>query len=500
MKYFVPISILAGIILVITACEQPNVTVSTGELRFSVDTVKFDSIFINFRTPTERLYVYNKSNKDLLVQRVWLESGVGSEFSLIVDGIRKDDVAEVIIPEDDSIVVFVSLKSKLQNNFAEEYVSFQIGEQVQRILIRAFVRDAYFLSARLSDQGLSGFFFDKDTFLSADKPIIFDGPIVIDEGVTVRVEAGAELYFTPYKIGFNQGSADESNFLFSTLVVSGTLIAEGTRSKPVIFQGSRLDPEYKEEPAQWRGLRFTQSSKNNRIQHALIKNAVIGIEVDSVSFDIQPRLTLRNTEIRNMSFYGIYGVGFSIDGLGNTPALLMENCLVHSCNTTFAANGGGNYELYNCTFDNSALGGRRDPQIVLNNFFEDEQNQQVIVYPARFIFKNTVIWGRNQIDGNEIAPIPYPGSTFNEFVLDHCLIQYDPKNTFDISPYLNNSILNQDPQFLNPFKMDYRLKKGSPLINAGLDLSNRYLDDFRGNPDSLRIPPFDIGAFEFFEK
>ena len=51
------------------------------------------------------------------------------------------------------------------------------------------------------------------------------------------------------------------------------------------------------------------------------------------------------------------------------------------------------------------------------------------------------------------------------------------------------------------FMRDYRLREGSPAIDAGLDFpqgSSGYEDDFRGRMDSLRTSPFDIGAYEYF--
>jgi hypothetical protein len=42
---------------------------------------------------------------------------------------------------------------------------------------------------------------------------------------------------------------------------------------------------------------------------------------------------------------------------------------------------------------------------------------------------------------------------------------------------------------------DFRLITGSPLIDAGYDLSTQVPDDFDGNPRPKKVG-FDVGAFE----
>ena len=497
MKYWLPISFLLWF-AVLASCEKPVVTVESGSLSFSADTVKFDSIFLNFQTPSERLFATNNTNKNISISRIWLEGGDNSEFSLVVDGVRADDVKDKVIAKNDSILLFVSLTSELQDDFAEDYIAFQIGDEIQRILVRAFVVDAYLLKARLSGTGVQGFVFTKDTVLNGDKPIIMDGPIIIDQGVTVQLSAGTELFFTPYKYEIDNQDGTSSFVLFSSLIVQGSLKVEGTAESPVVFQGSRLDLDYQENPGQWRGIRFTQSSQNNVMRHALVKNALIGVEVDSVVFGRNPRLLMQYSEVRNMAAYGILGFGFSVDGLGNAPALVMENCLVHTNQRNVVILGGGNYEFYNCTFDNSVIFGRRDPQVLINNYAVFDNT--AFIYPSRSIFTNTAIWGQGEINGNEIELDFLPDGPLSDLLFDHSLIQYDTENEIDISPFLLNSLLNQNPEYRNPFQMDYRLKDDSPLIDAGKDLSNRYVADFRNSPDSLRTPPYDIGAFELIKE
>lgn len=488
---------LLACLALLFSCERPLMPVEEGELSFSADTVLFDSIFTTFQGPSELLLAFNSSNNDVRVSRVWLESGENSEFDLIVDGIRENDVQDLIIARDDSMHVFITMKSQERDMYAEEYIAFQVGDQVQRVLIRAFVRDAYFLRARLtSDSTFQGFIFTRDTVLTPEKAIIMDGPIFIQEGVTVRVQAGTRIFFTPYKYPFSLQDGSRFFAFFSTLIVGGTLIVEGEPDFPVIFEGSRLDSIYRENPAQWRGIRFTQTSQRNRITHATIKNALIGLQIDSISTTPEPKVWVQRSRIRNMGAYGIFAIGAAPNAIGQAPALLMENSVVNTCKEhTLFVLAGGYQEFVNCTFANYNLLGfsRRTPQLRVSNYLETPT--QFFVYPSVSRFVNCAVYGTEE---NEVIVDSLAGGSFTELNFDHCLIRYAEDNEVPIAPYVTNSILNEDPLFNAPRSRDYRPQEGSPLIDAGFDLSAAFRDDIRGKQDSLRTLPFDIGAYEFF--
>lgn len=505
MSQKILLGLFAGLFIWLSACERPDNFVSEGTLDFNVDTLKFDSIFVNFLTPSERLIAINQTGKNVKVSRIWLESGDQTEFNMIVDGIQANDVEDIDIADDDSVHIFVNLKSELRDNFKEEYIAFQIGDEIQRILIRAFVVDGFLLRARLTqnNDSLVGYFFGRsgitDTTLTAEKPIIMDGPLIIPEGVTVRIEAGTELFFTPYKVEIPLAGGGSTFAFFSTLIVSGTLIVEGTPDDPVIFQGSRFDEDYTENPAQWRGVRFTQTSSDNILRHTLIKNGVIGLEVDSLTSNGNPKVLVQQSEIRNMSAYGVLGLAVSAAPIGSPPSLLMENSIVHNCkDRTLFLNAGGNYGFYNCTFANfNFFFSRNKSQFLFSNYFIDA-NDVATVYPMTAQLTNCIIWGS---EDSEIALDTLPGIPL-DFNMDHCLVRYDfVENEVNIRPYLSNHFENLDPEFNDPREFDYRPKSSSPVINTGIDFptgSTGYFNDFRGRADSLRYDGFDIGALEYY--
>jgi hypothetical protein len=199
-----------------------------------------------------------------------------------------------------------------------------------------------------------------------------------------------------------------------------------------------------------------------------------------------------------MGVHGIVGLGFAPGQTDNEPpAILMENCIVNSCKQrTVLILGGGKYEFVNSTFANFNVArfSRRIPQVLATNWYSFDGSTG-IVYPAYVDFVNCIIWGSEE---DEIVKDTLIGAPFTRLRLERCMVRLSPDNEPFIRPLLVESLVNQDPLFNDYFFRDYRLKEGSPAINAGLDLSARFQDDYRGRPDSLRYDGFDIGALEYY--
>lgn len=517
MKNNLFFAILLILFAAMSSCGFNTNPLSEGTLEFSADTLNFDSLFVNFLSPTEILVSYNNTGHPVNVDRIWLEEGEDSEFEMIVDGIKGNDVQDIVIPNGDSVHLFVNLKSELQDEFAEEYLNFQIGEEVQKILLYALVKDAYLFKARFIrtfsatvPDSIRGYFFGKsgvlDTTLTPEKPIIFDGPIIVPEGFNLTILPGTQISFTPHKILAAQDTLPPDTFaFFSTLIVGGTLNAVGTELDPIVFQGTRFDSAFLEKPAQWRGIRFTPSSKDNVMEHCQIKNALISVQVDSIPINNNPKLTLRRSEIRNSGVYGLWTLGFdatnSVSSFG-PPTVLAENSLFNSAKErTLFILAGGKMDFYNCTFANYGIGfSRRSPQILVRNWFEDFFNPgTAVLYPTYANFVNCAIWGSEE---DEFVIDTLDGGPFEELLLDHCLLPLSEDNDSLIRPHLRDCIVNVDPQFNSPFERDYRPQEGSVMVDAGRDLPNPFFQrilqgDFRGS-DFPRSQPLDIGAYEFY--
>ncbi|MCI4668695.1 MAG: hypothetical protein MRZ79_11215, partial [Bacteroidia bacterium] len=430
---------------------------------------------------------------------------------------KSNEVTDIVIPNGDSIHLFVNLKSELRDDFAEEYLNFQIGDEVQKVLLFAKVIDAYLFRARFIrtfsatvPDSIRGYFFGKsgvrDTVLTPEKPIVFDGPIIVPDGFNLTILPGTQISFTSHKILATQDTLPPDTFaFFSTLIVGGTLNAVGSENDPIVFQGARFDSAFQEKPAQWRGIRFTPSSRDNVMEHCQVKNALISVQVDSHAVNNNPKLLLRRSEIRNSGVYGLYCLGFDFSNSINqfsTPTVLAENCLF---NTAKERNlfiiAGGKHEFNNCTFANYGIGfSRRTPQILVRNWFEDFFNPgTAVLYPTFTTFTNCAIYGS---EDDEFVIDTLEGGPFDRLILDHCLLPLSEENDSLIRPHLVDCLVNLNPGFNSSFERDYRPQEGSPLIDAGREyepvIQQRILfGDFRGAmfPRTL---PIDIGAYEFY--
>lgn len=109
------------------------------------------------------------------------------------------------------------------------------------------------------------------------------------------------------------------------------------------------------------------------------------------------------------------------------------------------------------------------------------------------IIKNCIIWNNEAQDSLENLDFQYP-----QYTLD---ISYSNigGGIYGINTTLPSTILNSDPNFLDPMNGNYQLGSGSPCIDMGIpDTTGLNLPDYdlAGNP-RLTNRRVDIGAFEY---
>jgi len=110
----------------------------------------------------------------------------------------------------------------------------------------------------------------------------------------------------------------------------------------VQFRGDRLEYYFVDLPGKWEGIHFLVTSHDNEINYAVIKEAQVGVRVDSLKTTGAPKLTLRNTVIKYTLSSGLLGITADIYG---------ENCLIFNCGDwDCQLEYGGNYNFENCTF------------------------------------------------------------------------------------------------------------------------------------------------------
>jgi hypothetical protein len=478
--------LLAGLLLIVFSCKKEPIVNPSAKLEFSADTVMFDTIFTTIGSTTANFLVYNRHSQPIVVDRIRLAGHAGNRFRLNINGHQSSEVENIEIPANDSIYIFVAvtLDPNNQNNpmVVQDSIVFDTNGNTQDVDLVAFGQDVHLVNGEI---------LNTQRWIN-DKPYLVYNSMLVDSLQTLTVDPGTRIYFHKR----------------SSMLVKGTLVVNGTLEDPVSFLGDRLEHQFDEYPGQWGswieyenggtyilgGIHFLNGSKDNVIAHAIIKNAMKGIQIDTLANAAKPTLTISDTRIENMSVAGIYA---------QSSTILASNCLIANCGSwCVALTLGGSYEFYHCTLSNNfTYGSRTEPALMLNNFFVANNTAYVYnLYNA--LFANCIISGSRQMEigfVNTIDKKPVPGQ-FN-YVFDHCLVTVDTMNTSDESKWIG-IIKNLSPRFdsLSVTNRNYSLDSLSPAIDkANPEYARYFPTDILGYSRLADKGP-DIGAYEWHSR
>ncbi len=462
MKYFVFFLILGTLYL--SACRDNNYASSPDiSLQFSTDSVVFDTVFSGIGSATRRFKVYNPADKKIRISEIRLAKGNASKYRLNIDGLPVNKLNDVEIAGKDSMYIFVEVTINTNEDMLleQDSIIFLTNGNYQDIKLLAWGQDVHFINAQIVGT---------DTWTN-DKPYLIYNSMLVDTNQTLTLEAGTHLYF-------HRGSR---------MYVAGTLIINGTLEEPAVLEGDRLEYMYFDVPGQWNGIWLMNGSKHNNFNYAEIKNAIIGIQVDTLADLNIPTLTISNSKIEHHSYAGIYAQGTTVTAF-NT---LIADCGYYALALTI----GGSYEFYHCTIANYWQNTFRDyPSVVLNNYYEYEG--QALIRPIdKALFTNCIIYGNKK---TELIIDKHPDGNLN-YTFDHCLIKISDDTGRDENNFID-VIYNQDPLFVNTDNYNYELDTLSPAVDkANINYINSYpaklSTDIKGF-ERLLNQKADIGAFE----
>jgi hypothetical protein len=437
--------------------EDEFTTDPSAKLQFSVDTIYFDTVFTQLDSGgvrpisvTQQIRVINPNN-NAVKTNIRLSGNFPSVFRLNIDGQSTNQVYGKEIYGKDSLIIFVQcyIQAGSQNLpfVVADQILFETNGNVQDVDLVAWGQDANYLFNDVLDCN-SG-----NLRWTADKPYVIYDSILVPEGCVLTIDAGARIH------SYNK----------SSILVAGTLIVNGTANNPVIFEGTRLDGDYKELSNQWAGIRFLPRSKDNIITGSIIRNGYIGVEVDSQSVNSNPNLTITQSQIYNMSAVGI--VGYSAH-------VVASNNLITDCGQFgFFGALGGKYQLvHNTIASYNTKFNRQNPILVFDNTpYFDQQNNIVARYNLSFELVNNIVYGSLE---EEFLINSHPqGLTITTPIIQSNLIR-----TKQSSLNTNGNVINKDPLFENFIINDYRLKANSPAKNTGTQTN--ILFDLKNNPRS----------------
>ncbi len=471
------ISLLILFFIVISgSCRKDFKTVdSNGNFKTSTDTLLMDSVFTNIASRTYSFKIYNTSDKDISIPKIYLERGNNSFYRLNIDGTAGKSFENVLIHKNDSIFVFAEVTADITQLISpvyEENLFIEDESTKQKVLLTSFVKDAdFYYPERFPDGSkdsltlytnpqtgetnkIAGFFLPGNTTFTSNKPIVIYGHMAVPSGATLNIEQGTHIYFH-----YNSGLIVWEN---ASLKVNGTL------QNKVIFEDDRLEPDFENKSGMWDYIWLRQGSKNNEINYAIIKNSGVGIEVFPAG-NSAPGLIVKNTEIYNCSLVGIYAIAANVEG----ENLVLNNFGLNAFRTVY----GGKINLKHCTFANYSNGIRNEKSgaVYASNYIDVKEDGETVRYIndlTEFNITNSIIYGSNNI---EFYLDKENGTIFNYFIKNTLIRFYDQGSHFDNIYEVNfsdtnhyqNIILNQEPVFENTDENKMIIGDNSPCINQG---------------------------------
>ena len=471
----------------IYACDKEEnfLLDSTAELSFSLDTLRFDTVFTEIGSATRYVKIYNDNDQPILLNSVRLNRGSNSSFRINVDGIPANEVRDVEIAAQDSLYVFAEVTVDPDNPLSispfviEEFLEVELNGVTRQILLEAWGQNANYVPNRFS-QGSGAVIscdFGEVTF-DDPKPYVIYGVLLVDS-CTLNIPAGTEIFIHGgiVRMGI-LGENYNDGFIF--VLPDGKLSIKGTVEDPVTIQGDRLEEEFQEVAGQWGGVYLSRTSRGNRIEHAVIKNARFGVIADSAS-----TLVLLNTTVANAISGGVIGVHSSITA---------NNCLFYgNGGNAVQLEYGGNYDFRYCTLasygvDNSALR-------LSNALCLDQLCTEARLNDLNAIFVNSIVYGSRK---DEVELFNLDQADFN-YSLENCVVKIEDllEDTPDFYDHCNPCIPEAGNTDILLFKEvdenDYHLDSLSIAEGFAMPLSSIPLD-LEGTPRDLSTP--DAGCFE----
>lgn len=485
LKHFTFLFLLSLVVLT-TSCKRDVISTKTNiQLRFSVDTVFFDTLFTGFNSSTKAIKVYNPENQTISINRIELAGGIPSPFRINVDGQAGFIHRDIELAPDDSLFIFLENTMTVQdqsNPFViQDSILFEVNssEHTQDLDVIAWGQDANYYSSSLGNNIITN-----DTTWTNNKPHVIFGQLWVDSTATLTIEEGTQIHV-------------HSEGVFG-IYKEGQVIANGSVENPISFQGTRLEFTYSEIAGQWRGIYMHRLSINNVFNHVIVKNAQIGIQIDQLPSELESgsifthspfyNLYLNNSHIKNISSIGLWGIAGTVQGNNS----IISNCGQH----LLTASWGGSYQFRHCTFANYWTDNFKEtPAVIIND-----------IHPYVNVNTNsldTSIFANSVITGNEVIELVHSFENDNNLDISYLNVLAKVDTSFeqlDQNTYMDffTDIDNESTLFIDQSE-DYHLTESSELRNRGNSSWNTISILNQDKAGNNRTEELDLGAFQFIQ-
>jgi len=451
-----------------TSCKKTRQLTVGGIVKFSDDTLHFDTVFTAAGSFTRGILIYNPQNEQVILSSVRLQGGTASFFSLNVDGQSGNNIANVKIPPHDSVYVFATVRIDPNDSTTPFIVTDNLVATLNgtefSIPFTAYGQNAHYI---VSDSMTA------NTTWDTTLPYVVIHNCVVGGGINLNIPRGCRVYM----------HQDARFVVYGQMNIGQTPVDS---KDSVVFQGDRLDRVYfgyEGYPGEWCGFWFAPQSKG-KISKAVIKNC--GGDTRYYNYYTRPaairvdetaEVNIDHSIIKNSVGYGIYSW---------TGKLTAVNCLVQTTGGEALAIVQGGYDsIINCTFANYgglALSHSSNGTVAVLNYFN---NGDGTWEPGNLdgIMRNCIVYG--SLD-SEIVCDSLGGATAS-FRMENCLLKMGKVRENFVA--FKDCIFNNDPEFKDKQSQDFHLKTESPAKGAGHD--TRPFDDLDGNTRTFS----DIGCY-----
>ncbi|WP_426484391.1 hypothetical protein [Flavobacterium sp. 2] len=489
---------IIGLILAFSSCRTDFDTVaSTGDLKFSKDTVYLDTVFKNIGSSTYQLKVYNRSKNDISIPIIQLKNGLNSKYRMTVDGMSGTNgkiFKDVMLLAKDSLYIFIETTADITDANPTDFlytdeIQFDSGANLQKVALVTLIQDAVFLypnqnpdgtkeKIKIDSKEVDGFYLNENDAVNGNellftkqKPYVIYGYAGVPENKTITFEAGARVHFHA-----NSGLYVAKN---ASLQINGTVSTTEKLENEVIFEGDRLESLYSDIPGQWNSVILENGNANHSINHLTLKNAVTGLEIRNSTNTIP----IKNSQFYNFVEYGILTKNARI----NAENLVINYAGIASLSCLY----GGNYSFVHCTFNNNWQNSSHFAVNLSNSLAGATPETNPLTQAT---FNNCIIYGSgtNEFNLNKNT------NTAFIYQLNNCLLKFSSSSTnpdyqfkTDTQHY-NNIILNENPKFYNVNQNKFNIDKSSSAFAKG-NQAYIILTDILG---ITRTSPPDLGAYQ----
>ncbi|MDE6682501.1 MAG: hypothetical protein K2J87_03650 [Muribaculaceae bacterium] len=436
MKNLFPLFLtIAGFFgLILSSCISDAVSTSSSDtLSFSRDTVNFDTVFTDLGTPTARLIVFNRNKKGVEISSIRLRRD-DANFAIHVDGRSGKVFNDVEIRGKDSIYLFIECyipeTASAEPYLVEDELEFVTNGITQTVRLEAYGQNVTRLKA---------------TRVSSDLTLCPEHPIVIIDSPAVEKEATLRI-LPDTRLLFHDGAE---------LIVHGKIEAVGEPGKLIQMRGDRLDnvlPNvgYDILAGQWRGMRISAGSFDNRIEYVDMRSTAIGLYLDSCADLSKSKLLLRNSWLHNSQASALSAKYAKVEAYG---------CCFSEAADAVVSLTGGDLRFVQCTFANHYLfSAIANPIVSLYHLLPDHTNDNDLPL-MKASFENSIIYGlTSDINEGDLTG----ADVFFRYV--------SLKSAGEDDANFINCLWDTDPLFLTDrpeYYFNYHVQPDSPVIGMG---------------------------------